>query len=187
MFFLFPLPVQLFPPSLFSVPFIFTWLFPSACCITLSQPNGITSEHVSLSLLSATPPLITRKLMKQRTRTTPSSFCFFFFFYQLCLSSLLRRPPFLNIFSPVSALISFSGWIIVLVCFSSSALHLGINLLSFIFQGSLFISVFSSLTSPAVCTSNATCSVFANTCCQQSSHLRVCEGLNAESGSGSVH
>lgn len=50
--------------------------FPLPCCITFSQPNGITSEHVSLSLLSATPPLIARKLMKQRTRTTPSSFCF---------------------------------------------------------------------------------------------------------------
>lgn len=73
---LFPLPIHFFPPSLFSVPFIFTWLFPSACCITLSQPNGITSEHVSLSLLSATPPLIARKLLKRRTRTTPSSFCF---------------------------------------------------------------------------------------------------------------
>lgn len=77
----------LFPPScsvlssitVFSLPFIFTWLFLSACCTTLSQPNGIASEHVSLSLLSTTPALIARKLMKQRTRLTPpppSSFCF---------------------------------------------------------------------------------------------------------------
>lgn len=127
----------LFPPScsvlssitVFSLPFIFTWLFLSACCTTLSQPNGIASEHVSLSLLSTTPALIARKLMKQRTRLTPPLYPLF----ASWLSSPLHRPPFLNILSLVSLLFFFPDWIIILAQLSSAALLLSINLLSFIF------------------------------------------------------
>lgn len=114
--------------TVFALPFIFTWLFLSARCTTLSQPNGIASEHVSLSLLSTTPALIARKLMKQRTRMTPLPPLF-----ASWLSSLLHRSPFLNIVSLVSLLFSFPDWIIILAQLSSAALLLSINLLSFIF------------------------------------------------------
>lgn len=95
------------------VPLSIRLLFPAALCITLSQPNVLTSEHVSLSLLSTIPPLIAVKLMKWSTRITSSS--------HLCLThSILipssRNPLCLNIsilvssFSPPTRLNLCISW-----------------------------------------------------------------------------
>lgn len=66
------------------------------------------------------------------TENTNDPVLFLLFYFQ-CLSSLLHRTPFLNIFSLVSPMIPFPDWIIILAWLSSAALHLGINLLLFIF------------------------------------------------------
>lgn len=88
---------------MFSVPLSITLLCLSPFCITLSQPNGITSEHVSLSLLSTIPPLIAEKLMKWSTRMTPSSHPFLIYSFFIPSS---QSPLFLNIFILVSLLFS---------------------------------------------------------------------------------
>lgn len=155
--------------TVFLLPFIFTWLFLSACCTTLSQPNGIAGEHVSLSLLSTTPALIARKLMKQRTRMTPLLPLF-----ASWLSSLLHRPPSLNIFSLVSLLFSFPDWIIILAQLSSAALYASQHKSFIIYLLGISFDFFFGPTSLAACAPNATCSVFTNTFCPQFPQLHAC-------------
>lgn len=76
---------------------------PPSLCITLSQPNGITGEHASLSsfALSTISSLIAVKLMKWSARMTPSFDRFLT--YSIFIQS--SQPPlFLNIFILVSLL-----------------------------------------------------------------------------------
>lgn len=160
-----------------------TWLFPSACCITLSQPNGITGEHVSLSLLSATPPLIARKLMKRRTWTTPSTFRFWPI---VSFISFALTPFFKNLFPAVP--VEFFPWLgyfffSPFLVFGSASWHKSFIILSF--RDLSYFGIFQPHFTTSVSPPNPTC-LYSQTPSASNSPAFTSEGLNAKSSGGSV-